>query len=270
MPRIPRRIGRWLATVIAALALMGGYAVSGANPFDTLLPGTNTPGTSTDGAPAYSVPADGLPSTEDLVWSASNYPDYYRVLGAAQNVDDTADAGIRYGNLDRYGRATGAGGWITSAMRAEARGRDRDNASDPADPAGWPQRNPKVSIPGTNGRRTYHGRLWNRSHLVAWSLGGSMDAENIVPGTRTQNVGDNVHPGGMAYTEELARTWLDEHPNGKLWYAATPIYQGSEPIPRAVVVDIQTDDKSINKRVLVYNAANGWTINYATGTARKS
>lgn len=262
MPRTPRRIGRWFAAVVAAITLMGGYAVTGANPFDAP---ARTSGTGT-----AHVAANVQLTDADLAWSGADYPDYYRVLGAAQDVDDEARAGIRYSDLDRYGRATGAGGWITGAMRAEARGRDRDDAPDPADPAGWPQRNPEATIPGTDGRRTYHGRLWNRSHLIAWSLGGSMDAENIVPGTRTQNVGDNVRPGGMAYTEALARDWLDAHPNGMLWYAATPIYQGSELIPRAVVVDIQTDDGSISERVLVYNAANDWTIDYATGDAQRT
>lgn len=32
-----------------------------------------------------------------------------------------------------------------------------------------------------------------------------------------------------------------------------------------MVVDIRTDDGSIDERVLVYNTANGWDIDYATG-----
>lgn len=198
----------------------------------------------------------------------STSPDYYAVDGPAQGVDLDAD-GIAYGDLDAHGRATGAGGVITGAMRAEARSRDRDRAPEMPDPAGWPRPNPRVEIKGTQGRRDYHGYLWNRSHLVAWSLGGDMGARNLVTGTRTQNVGDNTasHPGGMAYTETLARDWLDAHPDGRLYYRATPVYEGDESIPRTVTVDVKSDDGTIDAHVTVYNAANGFMIDYATGAA---
>lgn len=202
-------------------------------------------------------------------WAADVYPDYYRVVGVCTSDDPTAPDGIAYGELDELGRATGAAGWITGAMRAEARGQDRDEAPEMDDPAGWPSDNPKVTIVGAKGRRDYTGYLWNRSHLVAFSLGGDMAAHNLVAGTRTENVGDNTaeHPGGMAYTETLARTWLDDHPEGRLWYAATPVYEGEDPIPRAVIVDIKSDDGAIDQKVCVFNRANGFSIDYATGEA---
>lgn len=266
MPRLPRRFARWLAAIVAALAALGGYAaVDGPNPLDALLAASGFSEATDTRSPEQANNGIAQLGEADLSWSANDYPDYYRVLGTAQDVDEGANPGIAYGDLDALGRATWAGGWITGEMRAAVRAQDRNGAPDPADPVGWPRINPEVSIEGIDGRRTYHGRLWNRSHLVAWSLGGSMEAANIVPGTRTQNIGDNVSPGGMGYAEDLARTWLDQNPQGMLWYAATPIYQGDETIPRAVVVDIRTDDGSIDERVLVYNTANGWDIDYATG-----
>ena len=202
-------------------------------------------------------------------FAADVYPDYYRVIGVATSVREDAPDGIVYGELDALGRATGAAGWISGAMRAEARAKDRDDAPEMADPAGWPDENPEVEIVGAKGRRDYHGYLWNRSHFIAFSLGGDMKAHNLVAGTRTENVGDNTaeHPGGMAYTETLARDWLDANPTGRLWYAVTPVYVGDERIPRAVAIDIQTEDKAIDQKVLVYNQANGFTIDFATGTA---
>lgn len=200
-------------------------------------------------------------------FAADVYPDYYRVIGTATTVREGREDGIAYGPLDDHGRATGASGWISGAMRAEARAKGRVREDLP-DPAGWPDENPEVDIPGAKGRHDYHGWLWNRSHLVAASLGGEPVAENLVAGTRTQNVGDNVRPGGMAYTETLARDWLDAHAHGRLWYAVTPIYEGDEPIPRAVIVDIATDDGEIDQKVMVYNAANGFDIDYRTGESR--
>lgn len=198
-------------------------------------------------------------------FTVEQYPDYYTVLGTATSGDENAADSITYGDLDSLGRATGACGWITGEMRSERAAMDRDDAPDMEDPAGWPDHNEKVEIKGVNGRRDYHGYLWNRSHLLAWSLGGDMDAHNLVAGTRTQNVGDNATPGGMAYPETLARDWLDQNPDGRLWYAAVPLYYGDELIPRAVIVDIKTDDSSIDEKILVFNNANGFTIDYTTG-----
>lgn len=112
----------------------------------------------------------------------------------------------------------------------------------------------------------YNGYLFNRSHLVAKSLGGQNRIENLVCGTRTQNVGDNTgQDGGMAHTEVLARDWLDAHPGGTVWYCATPVYMGSELLPRSVIVDVRSSDGTLDQEVEVYNTAYGFTIDYATG-----
>ena len=82
--------------------------------------------------------------------------------------------------------------------------RERD---DMLDPAGWDD-NEKVSIELVGGR-VYHGYLFNRSHLLAKSLGSTETLANLITATRTQNVGSNnaggTGMGGMAYTEQLAR-----------------------------------------------------------------
>ena len=198
-------------------------------------------------------------------FAADVYPDYYRIIGTCDTAPDVVDdLGITYGEPDELGRATWAGGWITSDERAAIRERGR-LAEDVADPVGWPDDNEEVDIPGARGRRDYHGWLWNRSHLVADSLGGANIARNMIAGTRTQNVGDNSHPGGMAYTETLARDWLDSH-DGAIWYLALPVYEGDEMIPRGVCVDIYSTDGTIDQRVMVFNAANGYDIDYTDGT----
>ena len=69
----------------------------------------------------------------------------------------------------------------------------------------------------------------------------------------------------MAYTERKAVKWLKAHHKGYVYYAAKPLYKGKELIPRSVIVDIRTSDKSINQRVIVYNAAKGLKINYKNG-----
>ena len=93
---------------------------------------------------------------------------------------------------------------------------------------------------------------------------------NMVTGTRTQNVGSVNNSGGMAYTETIARDYLDgaqgQDANAcPLYYVATANYSGNELLPRTVTVDIQSCDKSIDQRVVVDNTANGFDIDYLTG-----
>ncbi|OXN01235.1 DNA/RNA non-specific endonuclease [Bifidobacterium vansinderenii] len=203
-------------------------------------------------------------SPNAIVWSQQQYPDYYVVSGKA----DFANAGtmpakgeIRYTGLDSYGRAGMVVGVIDKQLRDSGSARERDM---PETIAGYPRPNPKVTI-DLGGGKSYRGYLFNRSHLLAKSLGGEDAEKNMVTGTRTQNVGKNQPAGGMAYTETEARDWLDDNPNGTVEYMATPNYEGSELLPRTVSVDIRTSDGSIDQHVIVFNTANGYNIDYQNG-----
>lgn len=209
-----------------------------------------------------STTGDGL----DLQWNINDYPDYYTVSGTADFTGDTIPAAgtIAYGTPDQLGRSTAAIGVITKQLRDSGNERDRDM---PDEITGWPDNNPKVGIDLGDGD-TYHGYLFNRSHLIAKSLGGEDAPENMVTGTRTQNVGRNQPAGGMAYAETLARNWLDANPDGTITYKATPHYTGSELLPRTVTVDILSSDKSIDQHVIVFNTANGYDIDYQNGGTR--
>jgi DNA-entry nuclease len=115
-------------------------------------------------------------------------------------------------------------------------------------------------------------KLFVRHALVADSLGGDATLQNLVTGTRTQNVGstqvDGQFAGGMAYTELIARDYLDSPAakNCPLYYAATPVYTGDELLPRTVNVDVLACNSSIDMRVVVDNAAKGWALDYSDGS----
>ena len=215
------------------------------------------------------APNDRTPSgSDDPVPTISQSEDYYTVLGPAERAHDDAGPTVSVCDLDELERATCAYGELTGRGSGDSDG-------DLPDPAGWPEDNREVDIPAledVSDSRNYHGWMMNRSHLVADSLGGPEVAENLVTGTRTQNVGshqeDGQYAGGMAYTEKIARDYLD---SGKaascpLYYAAAPQYSGDELVPRTVIVDIQSCDQSINQRVEVSNTANGWEIDYTDGS----
>lgn len=248
-------IGKLVAGALALVVGGGAVAVTNEdvrNEVTTSI-GVGTPAATTDG-------------------TVDQANDYYRVVGAAQR-DYAAVAGqISYCDLDAYSRATCAYGELTGDMRAAAKSRGRQDIT--VDPAGW-SHNEKVIIPALTGvanAKDYKGYMYNRSHMIADSLGGDPSLVNLVTGTRGQNVGMN-NKGGMAYTEEIARDYLDNKTAANscpLYYAATPNYSGVELLPRTVTVDIQSCDLAINERVVVDNTANGYSINYVNGSFTKN
>lgn len=195
-------------------------------------------------------------------WSEEEAPNYWRVVGPAVVDLDIPAGEVRYQPLDELGRATRAAGTVTYETMQAGIARERGNLQG-VEPSGWGH-NQEVTIVQPNGKE-YHGYLWNRSHLVAKSLGGSDDLENLVCGTRMQNIGSNDGQGGMGYPEGLARTWLESHPEGTLFYSATPLYAGDELVCRSVLVDLRSSDGELDLELEVYNAAAGYVIDYATG-----
>lgn len=196
-------------------------------------------------------------------WDADKYPDYYRVVGTAV-VDVELEPGeVIYEGLDYLGRTGRVVGNVTLEMARDGSEREREDISG-IHPSGWGHnREVDIEMPGGN---TYHGALFNRSHLLAKSLGGDDADYNLVTGTRTQNVGDNRgQDGGMAYTEGIARDWLYDNPDGTVFYSALPVYEGDELLPRSVIVDVRSSDGTIDQEVEVYNAVLGFDIDYATG-----
>lgn len=197
-------------------------------------------------------------------WDAELAPNYVLDCGPSQVRTASLPEGAyaQYGELDGLGRATGVVAVLAHEQVVEASERGRLDMSD-VRPSGWGH-NERVEVALPNGG-TYHGYFWNRSHLLADSLGGEASARNIVCGTRMQNVGANDGEGGMAWCEGIARSWLWSHEEGTLIFSAVPWYEGDELVPRAVVMDLLSSDGSVDLHTVVYNAALGYEIDYATG-----
>lgn len=209
-------------------------------------------------------------------WSEEEAPDYALDVGGARFEGSGPPAGsVRYSGLDSLGRTGRAEATITCAMVGRARGR-RLPFSDDSDPSGWPDHNFRARISFADGS-TYNGYFWNRSHLIANSLGGDAERHNLITGTRAQNVGANDGGGGMAHCEKAVRDWFYGIIDGKtdleastatVRYSATPVYSGDELVPRWVIVDMRSSDGSIDTETIVYNAAAGYEIDYSTGAVR--
>lgn len=259
MSASPRtRLRRRIAVVL--VALFAAVPLAGCDVLDLpLTQPSRIPDPSNVGAPSVPVePTD----------------DYFTILGpAAREYKVAAPGQIEYCPLDELERAVCAYGELTSSLLEQERREDREDIT--VDPAGWPEDNEEIAIPALEhieGSTSYRGWMMNRSHLIADSLGGAASAENLVTGTRTQNVGSHQkqgeYAGGMAHTEVLARDYLSSGVGDTcpLYYAATPQYQANELVPRTVIVDIVSCDRAIDQRVEVANTAAGWEIDYRDGS----
>lgn len=198
-------------------------------------------------------------------WDAAAAPDGYLVQGAAIVGKDLPEGEYAYTGLDSLGRTQAAYACITTDDYAREKAEERDDFKSDADKiSGWGY-NAKASVTFPNGK-TYNGYFYNRSHLIADSLGGTPARENLVTGTRFQNVGSGS--GGMSYAEEKARDWLEDAPAGSyIYYAATPVYVGDELVPRSVYVDMLSSDGKINEHVEVFNVSGDpfYDVDYSTG-----
>lgn len=206
-------------------------------------------------------------------WNENDAPDYYAETGPAQIQYDVEPGEFKYLDLDEKGRTKGAIAKITQNDYLIAKNTPRANINQ-IYPSGWFD-NKEVSIPSTSSQteKPYNGWFYNRSHLIADSLGGDPIIENLITGTRTQNVGNSDQKGGMKYPEQIAYNYFatPTSENCPLYYAAIPQYQDLEElVPRSVTVDIQSCDKTIDKHIIVYNAAKGFNINYNTGEYNKT
>lgn len=233
---------------------------------------TNSQSGESESTHSQASDAQAVGNYEATEWNPSTAPEYYIIAGqAVRSVLDTAPKapGVTYAGVDANGRVGRASALISKQMRDEGSKRERN---DLPDPAGYKWNNQRVEIPAVGGGKPYKGYFYNRSHMVAKSLGGEDELENLVTGTRMQNVGmnDSSNPGGMAFTETEARDWLDKNPTGTIQYVVTNAYVGSEIMPRSTFVDIRSSDGSIDQHVEVFNAAMGYTIDYNTGKWSKN
>lgn len=111
------------------------------------------------------------------------------------------------------------------------------------------------------------GAFYNKSHTIAWSLGGDMETHNVTLGTRAQNVGSG-NKGGMAYAEHMVRDTVNAQQETKIYYHVEPMYKGSELVPRGSRVraySVNDNGKTVNLDIWVFNTQDGFLVDYLTG-----
>lgn len=190
---------------------------------------------------------------------------------------------VVYPNLDKYGRAGRVTALVTSQSveSHSSKAQDRPSFDYDVHVAGeykdgeynaqkqtWKGNQSNNKILQLDG---YRGYIYNKSHSLAWSLGGDMETHNLTLGTRAQNVGTNKGSdgGGMGYAETQIRNAIYDKPDTKVYYQVIPVYKGQELMPRGTHVraySVNDDGQTININVWVSNTQKGVNIDYNNGT----
>ena len=104
--------------------------------------------------------------------------------------------------------------------------------------------------------------LYNRCHLIAFSLAGENDNErNLITGTRYMN------KEGMLPFENKVADYIRKTRN-HVMYRVTPIWQGDELVARGVLMEaysVEDSGAGICFCVFCYNVQPGIAIDYETG-----
>lgn len=171
---------------------------------------------------------------EDIAWAQAN-------LGVEQ-----------YGALDELGRCTPALACLGPETMPE---RDEERGDIHAvHPTGWHTTHYEGIVEG--------GSLYNRCHLIAWSLGDeNANERNLVTGTRWMNA-----EAMLPYEEQVAR-YIDRTGNHVL-YRATPVFEGDDLVARGVLLEarsVEDDGAGISFSAWCENVQPGIGIDYATG-----
>ncbi|WP_461226478.1 DNA/RNA non-specific endonuclease [Lacticaseibacillus suihuaensis] len=165
---------------------------------------------------------------------------------AASELSTARGAWERYANLDADNRAVVADALLNTSLMPTA-----DRTALTWDPTGW------------HNRRTAHGWLYNRSHLIGFQLSGeNNNPKNLITGTQSLN-----NPLMLAHEMDIA-TYLKGSSKRYVRYQVRPIYRGHELVARGVQMRAQSvGDNTIRFNVYIFNVEDGYTINYATGTS---
>ena len=154
-----------------------------------------------------------------------------------------------YSELDSLNRVTDANALLNRSLMPSAK----------REPLTW---NPT----GWHNKKTAHGWLYNRSHLIGYQLTGeNNNPKNLMTGTQTLN-----SPLMLAHEMDIAY-YLKQSNDHYVRYEVKPIFRGNELVARGVQMRAQSiGDNTIHFNVYIFNVEPGYTINYADGTSTKN
>ncbi|WP_165171264.1 DNA/RNA non-specific endonuclease [Adlercreutzia sp. ZJ242] len=190
-------------------------------------------------------------SADGTYYAYDEIPDFSAVEGEAFGYE-------RYSELDALGRC-GVAEAIVGEETAPAEGEERGSISS-IRPSGWKQAFYPELIAASNGA------LFNRSHLIAWSLGAeNANERNLIAGTRQLNE-------TMTRFEQQVAGHVDAT-GGHVCYRVTPDFRGGELVARGVLMEalsVEDGGEGICFKVYIPNVQDGVEVDYKTGDSRRA
>ena len=189
--------------------------------------------------------------------ASSSFTGYYVVNGGVPfftaEEKATTTCFEHYSNLDSLGRVGVAFACVCANTMPTT---EREGQS--YKPTGWVQNTYSI-VSGSS--------LYNRSHLIAWSLAGENDTkENLATGTAYMN------QTTMQIFENMVLNYLKANKStNKVLYRVTPVFNGNNLLCSGVLMEAYSLDDNgadIQFCVFVYNVQKGIHLDYATGQNR--
>lgn len=152
-----------------------------------------------------------------------------------------------YGDLDNLNRATSAEAMLNQDLMPTEK---RDDISN-VEPTGW--KNKKLG-------KSY---LYNRSHLIGFTLSGENDNwKNLITGTAQLN-----NPEMLRHEMDV-KYYLEQDKDNYVRYSVTPIFKDDELLARGVHLMAESvNDDSISFNVYIHNIQDDVELNYADGSS---
>ncbi len=167
---------------------------------------------------------------------------------------------IYYQNLDRFNRTSSS---VTAFLDQNNIVKHSNRTRQIWRPTGWHSNRPGAEI-------------YNRGHLIAYSLSGGINKFGIYTG---RNNGDLNNPKNLftqtAFANQRVQTYYEGQvrealrSGQKVIYQATPIFRGNEKMARGVNLQVTSIDGMLNYNVYIYNVQPGYRFDYSTGRAIK-
>lgn len=240
--------------------VIGGEGTTTTTTTTTTAPNTTTSTTTTTlkGEDGDDPSQDGFDLSSVPEYSVETAPDGYVVIN--NNVpffkqsEISSESYEYYGELDSLGRCTAASACLGKELLPDG---ERESITSVI-PSGWHS----VTYPETGSQS-----LYNRAHLIAWSLTGeNANEKNLITGTAYMN----------QHTMQIFENQLLDYIKGNdthVMYRVTPIFKGNDLVASGVLLEamsVEDDGEDIMFCVYVYNVQAGITIDYATGESERT
>ena len=167
---------------------------------------------------------------------------------SAAELSTSRGAWESYGNLDGQNRVTTANAMLSQKLMPTS-----DRTALTWDPTGW------------HNKRTAHGWLYNRSHLIGFQLSGeNNNPKNLMTGTMSLN-----NPLMLVHEDDLA-AYIKASSQHLVRYQVRPVFRGNELVARGVQLRAQSvGSNAIAFNVYIFNVEAGYKIDYNTGYSTK-